>query len=86
MNPFGSESDKARAIILEILSQGRWYAPHETYREIQLRGCDLSPDSSSARQRDLKKPKYGRHPVVKRRRAGTDYYEYQIQRQEEKAA
>jgi hypothetical protein len=76
--PKPNDSAKARFIILQLLSRGLWYAPHEIHREVRRMGVDLSPDSTSARTRELRNPRYGNHTVSRRRRAGTDYYEYSI--------
>jgi hypothetical protein len=84
--PTPNDSAKARSIILQLLSRGLWYAPHEIHREVRMMGVDLSPDSTSARTRELRSPRYGHHTVSRRRRAGTDYFEYQIKDQREQEA
>lgn len=63
-------------IILNLLSGGVWYANHEIYLQLKLQGCHVSADAASARKRDLRKPRFGRWDIRKRRREGTEYYEY----------
>jgi hypothetical protein len=72
--------------IYELLRRGIWYAPHEVQLQLRLLGCHVSPEATTARMRDLRKPQYGRHNLVKRKRNGTDYYEYRIESAQEKAA
>jgi hypothetical protein len=75
-----------QAIILDLLSGFYWYVPHEVNIQLRLQGCHVSAEATTARMRDLRKKKYGAHHLVKRIRKGTDYFEYRIERQEEKAA
>jgi hypothetical protein len=72
--------------IRELLNRGVWYAPHEVNLQLRLLGCHVSAEATTARMRDLRKSQYGGHDMVKRRRAGTDYYEYRIEISQEKAA
>ena len=65
-------------IIRKLLSQGRWLAPHEVRGILWNHACPISPEATTARIRDLRKPQYGRLTVAKRRRPGTRYYEYSI--------
>jgi len=65
-------------VILGLLSRGVAYAPHEVQLQLRLVGCHVSPEATTARMRDLRKQAYGRHELRKRKRAGTDYYEYWI--------
>jgi hypothetical protein len=73
-------------VILNLLNRGIWYAPHEVRLQLQLVGCHVSPEATTARMRDLRKPQYGRHCLVKRRRQGTDYFEYRVEVATQKAA
>jgi hypothetical protein len=67
--------------VLALLAAGRWYAPWELCREIQLRYLTMTSDSSiTARLRDLRKPRYGSHLIEKRIREGSRAYEYRIVR------
>lgn len=68
-------------IIRELLSRGVWYAPHEIRLQLTLMGCHVSAEATTARVRDLRKLPFGRHKVVKRKRTGTDYYEYKVELQ-----
>lgn len=72
--------------IYELLSRGVWYAPHEVQLQLRLLGCHVSPEATTARMRDLRKPQYGAYKLVKRPRSGTGYFEYTISIHEEKAA
>lgn len=72
--------------ILNLLNRGVWYAPHEVNLQLRLLGCHVSAEATTARMRDLRKEQYGRHNLVKRRRTGTDYYEYCIVAEQVKAA
>lgn len=64
--------------IYELLSRGVYYAPHEVQLQLRLLGCHVSPEATTARMRDLRKPQYGQHKLVKRTRPGTGYFEYTI--------
>lgn len=67
------------AWVLSLLATGRWYAPWELCREIQLRHLTLVSDSSvTARIRDLRKSRYGSHVIEKRIRANSRAYEYHL--------
>jgi hypothetical protein len=65
-------------VILESLSLGEWLAPHEIELQLKLSGVHISSAAVSSRMRDLRKPQYGRHKLVKRMRPGTGYFEYTI--------
>ena len=73
-------------VVLQCLSRGLWLAPHEIELELKLHGIYIAPQAVTARMRDVKKARYGSHCLVKRRRKGTEYFEYRIEWQEEKAA
>jgi hypothetical protein len=73
-------------VIYQLLNRGVWYAPHEVHLQLKLVGCHISADSTSSRMRDLRKPKYGRHKLVKRPRNGTKYFEYSIITEQQQAA
>lgn len=70
-------------IIRELLSRGRWMAPHEVRAELKRKGCKASHDAVTARIRDLRKDRYGKHDVKTQRRAGTTFYEYRIEIQQQ---
>lgn len=58
---------------------GKWLTPHDLQKEYhELTGVWMSDSGASARIRDLRKEKYGRYDVQKRRVPGKDYYEYTI--------
>ena len=76
----------AQQVILDLLSGPHWFAPHEVRLQLQLAGCHVAAEACTARIRDLRKRQYGGYTVVKRRRAGADYFEYRVERQESKAA
>jgi hypothetical protein len=73
-------------VIHDLLCRGIWYAPHEVQLQLRLLGCHVSSEATTARMRDLRKPQYGRHKLVKRMRPGTGYFEYCIVVEEERAA
>lgn len=65
-------------IILNLLSSGNWYAPHEVNMQLRLQGCHVSPEATTARMRDLRKAKFGGYILNKQKRIGTEYYEYRV--------
>jgi hypothetical protein len=67
------------AIVLKIMSDGRWRMPHEI-RDIILRTHRVMIADATPRLRDLRKSKYGSHTVEKRIRAGSRAYEYRLVR------
>jgi hypothetical protein len=71
------------AIVLEIISDGRWRMPYELC-DIILRThkVRISDSSVTARLRDGRKAKFGSHNVEKRIREGSRAYEYRIVREE----
>ncbi len=73
-------------VVLKSLSRGLWLAPHEVEMELKCHGIYISPTAVTSRMRDVKKPQYGCHHLMKRKRKGTDYYEYRIVTATEKAA
>ena len=66
-------------IILDLLTRGLAYAPHEVRMQLGLMGCHVAPEACTARMRDLRKAQYGGHNLKKRKRADTDYFEYWIE-------
>lgn len=64
--------------IYEMLTRGAWLAPHEVNLELRLRGIPCAAEATTARMRDLRKPRYGHYKVRKQRRAGETYYEYKV--------
>lgn len=73
-------------VIYQLLSRGLWYAPHEVNMQLRLQGLHVSPEATTARMRDLRKVEYGAHCLKKRKREGTDYFEYRIEVEQAKAA
>lgn len=71
--------------IYNLLSQG-WYAPHEVGLQLRLQGIHCAAEAVTARMRDLRKVRFGGYKVNKQIRPGTDYYEYRIEEEQEKAA
>ena len=67
-------------IVLDIMSRARvWYTPFEIIRAIKADHDVLISDSScTARLRDLRKEKYGSHVIDKRKREGSNAYEYSL--------
>ena len=64
-----------------LLSSGQWMAPWEICDEIwRTRQVRVSDSSITARLRDLRKPEYGGHSIGIRKRHGTKYYEYRIEK------
>jgi hypothetical protein len=77
--PKGPTTGTLNSWVLSLLAAGRWYAPWELCREIQLRYLTMTSDSSiTARLRDLRKPRYGAHVIEKQRRANSSAYEYRL--------
>lgn len=76
----------AQSIILDLLTRNFWYAPHEVRLQLQLAGCHVAAEACTARMRDLRKKQYGGYDLVKRRRKGTDYFEYRIELERKEAA
>lgn len=69
------------ALVLSIMLDGIWRMPWELCNAIKRQtGTLISDSSSSARLRDLRKPKYGGHVVEKRIRYGSRAYEYRLVR------
>jgi hypothetical protein len=61
------------------LLAGKWLTPYDLQKEYhELTGVWMSDAGASARIRDLRKEKYGRYDVQKRRVPGKDYYEYSV--------
>jgi hypothetical protein len=56
---------------------GKWLAPHEIWEALKRSGIHISAEATTARIRDLRKPQFGAHKVVKRRTK--TYFEYSIQ-------
>lgn len=68
-------------IVKEVIDQGPllWFTPHEIQREILSRHGKLISDAGiTARLRDLRKARYGRHKVESRRRECRGSFEYQL--------
>lgn len=68
-------------MVLVLLSDGQWKAPFELCEEIwRTRGVRVSDSSLTARLRDARKAQYGAHTVAIRKRHGTKYYEYRLEK------
>lgn len=67
------------ALVLSIISDGKWVMPWEICERLrhehQLR---VSDSSVTARLRDLRKDKFGRHSIELRKRDGSRAYEYRL--------
>ena len=68
-------------IVKEVIDQGSlfWLTPQEIQAEILVRHNLMISDAAiTARMRDLRKEKYGKHEVACRPRDGRRSYEYQL--------
>lgn len=64
---------------LALLRDGRWYAPWELCEEIfRTRSIRVSDSTITARLRDLRKPEFGDHNILIRKRVGTRFFEYKL--------
>jgi len=64
-----------------LLSQGTWMTPWEMADDIwKTRGIRVSDSTITARIRDCRKPQYGNHRVLIRKRSGSKAYEYKIEK------
>jgi hypothetical protein len=67
------------ATVLAILKNGDWYMPWEICERIwAIHRVHVSDSSITARLRDLRKDKYGKHVIALRRREGSQAYEYRL--------
>lgn len=64
--------------VCEVLSGGGWFTPHQVQAHLVPMGTWISESAVTARIRDLRKDHFGHHSVIKRRRDGTNYFEYRI--------
>lgn len=65
--------------IYELLSRGDWYTTSEIQGYLQICGKRLMSESAvSARTRELRKEKYGKHNVISRPRQGATAWEYRV--------
>jgi hypothetical protein len=73
------EAGTLNAIVYGILTDGRWWMPWEI-SEIILRAhrTRVSDSSITARLRDLRKDKFGKHTIELRKRPGSCAYEYRL--------
>jgi hypothetical protein len=63
-----------------LKDSGDWWTPQELCRAILNRhDLMISDSSATARLRDLRKPSYGAHNIVKRKREGSRAYEYRLE-------
>lgn len=68
-------------MVRTLLTNGEWWAPWEICEEIwKTRGVRVSDSSCTARLRDIRKAQYGAHTVAIRKRHGTKYYEYRLEK------
>ena len=67
------------AFVLDILSRGNWIMPWEICDAIlHEHHIRVSDSSITARLRDLRKDKFGKHTIELRRREGSRAYEYRL--------
>jgi hypothetical protein len=71
-----TELGKTLAAVREVIT-GKWLAPHEIWEALKRSGIHISAEATTARIRDLSKPQFGAHRVLKRRTK--TYFEYSIQ-------
>jgi len=63
-----------------LKDSGDWWTPQELCRALLNHENIMVSDSSlTARIRDCRKPRYGCHNIVKRRREGSNAYEYRLE-------
>ena len=68
-------------VVLTLLSDGRWWAPWELCDEIlRTKQVRISDSTVSARIRDNRKPQYGGHTILIRKRSGSRAFEYKLER------
>jgi hypothetical protein len=68
-------------LVGHILSTGKWMMPHEIQRVLKDSYGEMHSDSSiTARLRDLRKAKFGAYTIEKRKREGSNAYEYRLVR------
>ena len=67
-------------MVYELLrSSGDWWCPWEICNVIHNRyQVKISDSSATARLRDLRKPQYGAHTILKRKRPDSHAYEYAL--------
>ena len=65
--------------VKDVLLIHEWVTPYFVQREIERKTGEFYCDSTmSARIRDLRKARYGGYIVERRRKEGTDSFEYRI--------
>jgi hypothetical protein len=65
--------------VLYLLGDGRWWSVPELTKSVaRIVGKSVSDSSTTARLRDLRKPKFGAHQIQSRRRAGGGSFEYRL--------
>ena len=66
--------------LLSLMSDGEWRTPYQMQKALEIStGLWHSDSAVTARIRDLRKPGYGAHNIVKRKREGSRSYEYRIE-------
>jgi hypothetical protein len=66
-------------MVLERLQSGHWLTPHQICDSFAyFEDVWISDSSCTARIRDLRKPQYGSHTIEKRRREGSNAFEYRL--------
>lgn len=69
-------------MVLTLLQDGKWYAPWELCEEIfRTRGIRVSDSTLTARLRDCRKEQYGGHKILIRKRVGTRFFEYRLEKE-----
>lgn len=68
-------------MVLTLMKNGKYWAPWELCEEIwRTRGIKVSDSSITARIRDARKEAYGSHNIEIRRRSGTRFFEYRMEK------
>lgn len=65
---------------LRIRNSGWWTPAELISKYLTEYGVMVSDSSITARIRDLRKPRYGAHVIEKRRREGSNAYEYRLKK------
>ena len=67
-------------IVRDVLLTHDWISPYALQAAVEARtGAWHSDASISARLRELRRPEYGGHVIVKRKREGSRSYEYRLE-------
>lgn len=60
---FDTEKKSIRQMVLDILSDGEWYASFEIQNELKRRGQYAGEQTITSKTRDLRKSRYGSHNI-----------------------